>query len=121
MKNVYHYMKLRQDDTVRHLTASNGKKRNFTGMGGLYELLDCSTIELISESYYENTTWYKDSKVNYKPKCVVNVYGDEEGRFNSENHRNHYFEVLTDSEGSEWDVVGDIIVELVIGDEDDEE
>lgn len=53
---------------------------------------------------------------DYWPKEIGragNVWGDEEGRFNSDNHRNPHFRVIVDNEGHEWDCVGKLVHEKV--------
>lgn len=94
----YKYTILKQDGTIEVLR--DCPKKKFKGKGGLYELLGCTTIELIPEVYYEGLG---------HGDC--NMYGDEEGRFNTKNTRNLHFKVLKDVDGDEWDVVGNIIKE----------
>jgi hypothetical protein len=64
-------------------------------------------IEVIPADYWPEV--YSD-KIEY--------YGDEEGRFNENNHRNPFFKVLKGNpmlgELAEWDVVGDILREELI-------
>jgi len=98
MKKLYKYTVLRQDGTVQVLPPC--EKKEFRGAGGLYDLLDCGTIEIIP-------------KVYYKPTGRFTLYGDEEGRFNDENHTNPHFEVIIDMFGQRCDVVGDIVKEEV--------
>lgn len=45
-----------------------------------------------------------DCELDYK-------YGDEEGRFNSNNHQNPHFASRKDERGTLWNVVGDILRE----------
>ncbi len=101
MKKQYKYTLLKQDGTVEDLGV--GPKRSFKE---LYGVLNCSTIEIINHAYYEGRGY---------GRCTM--LGDEEARFNSENHRNPHFNVLKGDpelgEELEWDVVGDIIKEEV--------
>lgn len=95
---LYQYTIFKQDGSVETLEPC--PKKQFFGEGGLYGLLNCSTIELIPSAYYKG-----------KKLGRVNMYGDEEARFNAKNHRNPHFNVLKDHLGEEWDVVGDIVME----------
>lgn len=94
MAQQYKYTLLRQDG-VRQRIASGGKRLSLNKM---YEILKCSTIELIPRAYYDGT-------------CTM--YGDEEARFSDDNKRNPFFKVLSDGEHSEYDfdVVGNVIKE----------
>lgn len=100
MGKLYQYTLLNQDGTMEVLEPC--QKKEFRGAGGLYELLNCSTIEIIPSLYYKTKKW---------GKCTV--YGDEEGRFNSENIRNPHMDVLNDIDGMEWDCVGTLVKEEV--------
>ena len=60
-----------------------------------YKLLDCELIEIIPSDYCPKE-W---------GRCTV--YGDEEGRFSSNNVRNPHTLVL----GEGWDCVGNLIKE----------
>lgn len=94
----YKYTLLKQDGTTQDLGIS--KKKEFRE---LYTILNCTTIELIPAAYYKD-----------KGHGRCTMFGDEEGRFNSQNHRNPHFNVLHDAIfGDDWDVVGDIIKEEV--------
>lgn len=95
-KKKYLYTIYRQDGSIEKLDPC--PKKTFKE---LYEILDCSTIELIPKVYFETKGW---------GRCVC--YGDEEARFNDENHRNPHFNVLMEN-GRAWDVVGDIVKEEV--------
>ena len=101
----YKYTLLKQDGTTQDL--GTGKQKEFKGAGGLYELLNCTTIEIINDMYY-------DGWVDGEVEC----YGDEEARYNDNNHRNPHFKVLKGNpefgEPEEWDVVGDIIKEELV-------
>lgn len=66
----------------------------------LYKWLNCTTIELIPNAYY---------KEDWANEAIV--WGDEEGRFNSENKRNPHMKVLNDNTGAEWDCVGNLILQ----------
>ena len=101
MARLYKYTILKQDGTIEDLGVS--PKKEFKGKGGLYELLNCDTIELIPSAYY---------KGKGHGRCTM--FGDEEGRFKSTNVRNLHFLVLRDEIfGGDYDVVGDIIKEEV--------
>lgn len=91
----YKYTLLKQDGSIEVLPVSN--KKDFKE---LYTLLDCQMIEIIPSDYCKGFG-----------RCTV--YGDEEGRFNSNNVRNPHFTVLIDHTGSPWDVVGNCIKEEV--------
>lgn len=97
---MYKYTILKQDGTTDVLPVC--PKKEFKGKDGLYELLGCTTIELIPDAYYEGLG---------HGRCTM--YGDEEGRFNTKNTRNLHFKVLKDVDGAEWDVVGNIVKEEV--------
>ena len=88
----YKYTLYKQDGTIEEIGV--GKKKNFQDF---YKILNCSMIEHIPHDYYPEKSGHAE------------FWGDEEGRFNSENHRNPHFKVL----GEGWDVVGDIIKEEV--------
>ncbi len=91
----YKYTLLKQDGTTKDLGIS--KQKSFKEF---YNILDCHTIELIPNAYVIG-----NKRANY--------YGDEEGRFNSNNHTNPHFKIITDIFGQDCDVVGDIIKEEV--------
>ncbi len=98
---LYKYTILEQGGGIRELPPC--KKKEFRGAGGLYDLLGASMIEIIPPDYY------KSRKYGH---CTM--YGDEEGRFNTNNHRNPHFDTIVDGyDGSVWDVVGDIVKEEV--------
>jgi len=88
----YKYTIYKQDGTIEVLPIS--KKKDFEE---LYKILNCSIIEIIPSDYYPAGFGHST------------VYGDEEGRFNENNHRNPHFKVLADG----WDVVGNVIREEV--------
>jgi hypothetical protein len=94
---LYKYTLLKQDGTIKDLGVS--KQKPFSE---LYTILNCGTIEIINFEYWKDRGY---------GRCEM--YGDEEGRFNSKNHRNPHFNVIKDLDGSEWDVVGDIVKEEV--------
>jgi hypothetical protein len=106
---TYEYTLLKQDGTIEALgafhkelpfrTETNQKTGEVTK--GLYAYLNCTTIECIPAQYYENQDWLTDKET----VC----FGDEEGRFNNENHTNPHFSVLHDPDGGRWDCVGDIV------------
>lgn len=92
----YKYQLLKQDGTVSDVA----ERKSQISSDALRAALDCTMLEIIPLDYY-----------NGDPKGVT-LFGDEEGRFNSRNQRNPHFKVLTDGGGREWDVVGDILVEV---------
>jgi hypothetical protein len=89
----YQYTLLKQDGTKKGLWISS--KKTFQDF---YKILNCSLIEIIHPDYYQGKGY---------GRCTM--YGDEEGRFNSDNKRNPHFNVLA----LDYDVVGDIIMEKV--------
>lgn len=88
---MYKYTLLKQDGG--EIEIGIGKRKDFKE---LRKILDCQIIEIIPKDYYDG-----------KGTC----YGDEEGGFNENNHRNPHFKVIKDLWDDEWDVVGDIIKE----------
>lgn len=96
----YKYTLLKTDGTKEDL-GTLAKNLEFKGIGGLYEKLNCRTIELIPKDY-----WPEEYK-----KRGVEMFGDEEGRFVDEPQRNKHFKVLKDFENNDWDVVGNVVVE----------
>src|ERR1700756_4482375 len=106
MTKLYQYTIYKQDGTIEELKPC--KKKEFGGIDGLYSILDCRTIELIP--------------MDYVPKELGRgtYFGDEEARFNSNNHTNPHMKTITDVFGSVWDVVGDIVKESVYKGESNE-
>lgn len=94
--NQYRYTILKQDGTKEVLPLTN--KKRFDGKDGLYQLLNCSTIEVIPADYYRGLGF---------GHCTM--FGDEEGRFNTNNKANPHFNNF----GDDWNVVGDIVMEEV--------
>jgi len=97
---LYKYTILKQDATKEVLAPC--KKKEFAEFR---KMLNCELIELIPSDYFTGQGWN-----------MCTCYGDEEGRFNSNNKRNPHFKVLHNdllSPGDDWDVVGDIIREEV--------
>jgi hypothetical protein len=98
----YKYTLLKQDGTTEDL--GTGAKKDFKE---LYKILNCSLIQIIPDEYY-------DGWIDGEVEC----YGDEEGRYNSENIRNPHFKVLKGNpamgEVAEWDIVGNIVREELI-------
>jgi hypothetical protein len=95
----YLYTLYKQDGTIEVLPIS--KKKSFNE---IYKILGCEMIEVIPSDYYPDGFGQ------------VTVYGDEEGRFNSNNKRNPHFKVLKGDpniEPVEWDTVGDLLKEEV--------
>ena len=96
----YEYTLLKQDGTTENLGVTPRKMN----LSEIYQMLKCTTVEIIPESYYEG-----------HGKCTM--YGDEEARFNKNNHRNPHFKVLASfsaygaSITGEFDVVGNILKE----------
>jgi hypothetical protein len=93
---LYQYTIYNQDGTIEALEPC--PKKGFIGDNGLYELLNCSTIQLIPSDYYKGLDF---------GKCTV--YGDEEGRFNKNNQQNPHFNDLGDG----YNLVGNIVKEEV--------
>lgn len=92
---AYQYTLLKQDGTRTDLGTSP-KRREFAE---LYKALECRTVEIIPKDYYP---------AEFKTRTTI--YGDEEGRFNSENGRNpHMLEPLPG-----WYCVGDLVAEYHI-------
>lgn len=91
---MYKYTLLKMDGTTEELETLKDEMH----FERLRELLDCHTIELIPNGYYPK---------DWKPETIC--FGDEEGRFNSDNLRNPHFVVLKDDENNDWDVVGNIV------------
>ena len=93
---THKYTLLKQDGTTQFLGV--GKKKSFQEF---YEILNCTIIEHIPHAYYPDNLGH------------VEMWGDEEARFNSDNIRNPHFKVLRGNpllgEPEEWDIVGDII------------
>lgn len=100
---LFKYTLLKQDGTKEELGVR--KKMVF---GDMYKILDCRTIELIPMAYW---------KMEYN-RWGVEMWGDEEARFNNNNVRNPHFLVLEGDpsigEPAEWDVMGDVIVEELV-------
>jgi hypothetical protein len=94
------YELLGQDGTTKVIAENVPRKT----VQDFYEILKCSTVELIHPAYYPG---------KYEPGWVV--YGDENGQDNSENIRNPFMQVLEGDpaygEPAEWDVVGNLILE----------
>ena len=94
----YQYTLYKQDGTIELLPIS--PKKTFAE---LYQVLGCTTIERIPDEYYAGKGI---------PHGIM--FGDEEGRYRSQNHRNPHFNVLTDEAGGQWDVVGDCVFEHLL-------
>lgn len=90
----YQYTVYKTDGTKEVLAPC--KKKEFKGKGGLYELLDCQTIELIPEDYYAHQDW---------GKCTL--YVDEEGGFVEGCRVNPYFKELAPG----YNIVGNVVKE----------
>lgn len=94
--DLYQYTLLKQDGTTEDLEPSPRKD-----LTELYKILNCTTVQIIPKAYYQHK--------NYG-HCVI--WGDDEGRFNTNNKRNPHFETLMDAESQEiFDVVGDCLLE----------
>lgn len=91
---MYLYTLLKQDGTQEELAQVPKEVE----LSQLYKWLNCTTVELIPSDYYQEA-WIGDGDTI--------VWGDEEGRFNSENKRNPHTKVL----GEEWDCVGDLVLQ----------
>ena len=93
----YKYTLLKQDGTIKEF----GRQDEWD-FKKIRKVLKCDTIELIPQDYKQHS-W---------GRCLI--YGDEEGRFNSDNKRNPFTKVLKGhpeyGEPSEWDCVGDLLL-----------
>ena len=69
---------------------------------GMYDLLDCRTIEIIPRDYYPESDAQNEN---------VTYFGDEEARFVDDYQTNRHMKVLFDHRGGKWDVVGSLIRE----------
>jgi hypothetical protein len=98
MKKQYKYTLYKQDGTIVDLGTS--RKKTFEEM---YKILNCNLIEIIPHDYAVFKGYYE-------------LYGDEEARYNENNHRNPHFKVLIDVLNQPWDIVGDVIKEEVYHD-----
>jgi len=90
---MYYYTHLLQNGETADLGTSKTKWK--------YPKLKAAVdgyIELIPRDYYP-------------PGMSGTVYGNEEGRFNPDNHRNPHLLTLKDIVGNEWDTVGDLLLE----------
>ena len=100
MKYIY---TLYKQDGTKEKVAKRPTEMPFADM---YKHLNCSTIELLPNSYLPDELARREG---------VTAFADEEARFNSENLRNPHFKVLHGNEAigepKEWDVVGDIMIE----------
>lgn len=97
MKYAYQYTLLGQDGTKTDL--GTGKKKDFRE---LYQILNCDTLGLIPTTYYP------------KEYSRATIFGDDEARFNTDNHRNPFTKVLTGDifdPAMEWDCVGNLVVQ----------
>lgn len=95
MSKQYQYTIYRADGTTEVLEP--GPKKEWSGEGGLYDLIGCQTIEIIPPDYYRYKNW---------GRCYV--YGDEEGRMFHKPQNRHFKPIAPG-----WDLVGDIIKEEV--------
>lgn len=90
---LYQYTILKMDGSTEALPPS--KKKDFNE---LYKILNCTTIEIIHSDYWKGMG---------HGRCTM--YGDEEGRFNNNNHPNPHFKELAPG----YNVVGNIVKEEV--------
>ncbi len=105
-KKIYKfkYEMLNQDGT-RHTL----KQTHKLSLKEIYALLDCTNVELIPQAYYPKE-YQSDEALEH------NIFwADGEGRFNSDNHRNPFMQVLKGNpnigEPYEWDCVGNMLVQ----------
>jgi hypothetical protein len=101
MKHLYKYTLLKQDGSKYEFPVVQRKKT----LAQLYKILKCHTVEQIHPAYYSG-----------HGHCFM--WGDEEARFNENNHRNPHFKVLKGDtsigEPAEFDVVGNVLKEETI-------
>lgn len=99
------YTLLKMDGTTEELLQTD-KEVDFTQFR---EWLNCQMIELIPSQYYQED-WFGEGDTI--------VWGDEEGRYNTENKRNPHTKVLKGNpalgEMAEWDCVGNLILQQEI-------
>lgn len=94
---LYKYTMLYTDGTTKDLGVSKKKT-----LKELYQLLDCTTVQIIPPDYY---------KGKIKGRCTM--WSDEEARLKGL-PTNKHFNILEDKIfGDSWDVVGDVIKEEV--------
>ena len=99
MSKLYQYTIYRQDGSIEKLEP--GKKREWPGKDGLYELIGCTTIQEVPKVYF--------------PKGLNkrgHAWCDEEGLFNSKLQRNPNFVAFDGSY-----IVGNVVLEEVFYDE----
>ena len=102
-KKLYEYTIYRQDGTIEKLPPQ--PKMEWDGKGGVYEILNCRTIQLVPTDYLKDGMYKR-----------ANWYMDEEARFRNDVRRNPHFKVLTGDildPFAEWDIVGDVVSEQV--------
>lgn len=92
---MYSYTLYKQDGSIEEL----GEFEKRFNLDQLYKALNCSIVEIIPRDYYD-----------VKEHGRATMWGDEEGRFNSDNKENPHFKNLGDG----FNVVGDILKEKVI-------
>lgn len=100
---IYKYTLYRADGSIEQL-ADRKKRLEFKGTAetrGLYDILNCRTIEIIPPNYYPD----EDQRDN------ITYYGDEEARLVEVPITNPHTKVLYDVFGNAWDTVGDLIRE----------
>lgn len=88
------YTLLKMDGTEEELLQTEKEVE----LSQLYKWLNCTTVKLIPSDYYPDG-------------MQGTVFGNEEGRFNDDNHRNPHMKVLHDPMGQAWDTVGDLLLE----------
>jgi hypothetical protein len=100
----YTYTVYREDGIATEVVESE-KQLSFKATAnkpGLYDMLDCRTIEIIPRDYYPGADEANEN---------VTYYGDEEARFVEDYKRNLHMKTLVDSRGGIWDVVGTLVRE----------
>lgn len=100
----YQYDLYKQDGTIERIGTFEDELPfgTYDGVTGLYEYLNCSTIEVIPDDYLPA------SMKLYSATAIA--FGDEDGRYKEGNERNPHCRVLRDRMNREWDVVGDVVV-----------
>lgn len=93
----YTYTLLKQDGATESLGEFD-KEMDYLEVR---KILNCQMLEIIPEAYHQKE-WVKRGRL---------LWGDEEGRFNSNNHRNPHTKVLVDDLGNEWDCVGNLLLQ----------
>ena len=104
----YQYTMLNQDGTKTVLAQSTKTRMGYKDIKKALNIT--SPIALIPQPYYPD---------EYADEAHNSIFGDDEGRFDSTNDRNPFTKVLLGDpmlgEPAEWDCVGNLLVETVMG------